>query len=212
MKVETRTKVITSGIAFLACLILSGCFEEQSYFMNKRQYYVPLEGLINGANEPGQTGEHYQQQEIQRYALVVQDALYYVHKHSTERMKKHISRGQLVIGMNQKEVLACLHTTQYRDGLPVPSRTFNSKYGKYETWILGGSSAGHTASSSPPKYALDFKYFILTGIHEPLDVLVENVSDTDTAGSHDTYYKDAYEAMDRMHYVSRSKEDEYAKL
>ena len=100
------------------------------------------------------------------YALVVDDALAYVDKHSTERMKKYISRGKLAAGMNQKEVIACLHATNFRDGLPVLSKTIKSKYGKYETWIVGGSSGDKYASYSSPKYALDFTYYILTCVHE----------------------------------------------
>ena len=182
MKVEIKTKVVLNCFVCLACLILCGCYEEQSYYINRR-YFVPLEGLIDAANRPKEIDEKYNQEEMKRYALVVHDALDYVHKHSTERMKKYISRGKLVIGMNQKEVLACLHTTNYRDGVPVPSKTYNSKYGKYETWIVGGSSGGKYSSYSPPKYALDFNCFILTDIHEPLDVLVKTFSNTNTPSS-----------------------------
>ena len=68
--------------------------------------------------------------------------------------------------MNQKEVIACLHTIHFRDGVPVTSKIYNSKYGKYETWIVGGSSGSKYTSYSLPKYTLDFTYYILTGIHE----------------------------------------------
>ena len=178
MKVETKTKVVVNCFVCLACLILCGCHGEQSYYINKRQYFVPLEGLIDAANRPKKIDEKYKQEEIERYALEVQESLDYVHKHSTERMKKHVSRGKLVIGMNQKEVLACLHTTNYRDGVPVTSKTYNSEYGNHETWIVGGSSRSKYSSYSPPKYALDFNCFILTDIHEPLDVLVKTFSNT----------------------------------
>ena len=127
-------------------------------------------------------------------------------------MKKNISRGKLVIGMNQKEVLACLHAAHYREGVPVPSKTFNSKYGKYETWIVGGSSEDQYASYSPPQYALDFNCFILTGIHKPLDALVKTLSESDTPGSNNTYFKNAYEAMGKMCYVSHSFEGEHEEL
>ena len=183
MKVETKTKVFVNCLVCLACLILCGCYEEQSYYINKGRYFVPLEGLIDAENRPKEIDEKYTQEEIERYALVVHDALDYVHKHSTERMKKYISRGKLVIGMNQKEALACLHSTNFRYGVPVTSNTYNSEYGNYETWIVGGSSGSKYSSYSPPKYALDFNCFILTGIHEPLDALVKTLSDTNTSSS-----------------------------
>ena len=124
MKVDTRTNFFVLCSVSLACLMLSGCFEEQSYSNNRQKYSASMPVTIDGAN----------------YALVVDDALAYVDKHSTERMKKYISRGKLAAGMNQKEVIACLHATNFRDGLPVLSKTIKSKYGKYETWIVGGSS------------------------------------------------------------------------
>ena len=162
--------------------MLCGCYEEQSnkrlYFVNKEHYSVSTRSIIDPENKLNERDEKYQPEEIGHYTPEVYDALDYVHKHSTERMKKDISRGKLVIGMNQKEVLACLHTTNYRDGVPVTSKTYNSKYGKYETWIVGGSSGGKYSSYSHPQYALDFNCFILTGIHEPLDVLVKTLSDT----------------------------------
>ena len=68
--------------------------------------------------------------------------------------------------MNQQEVIACLHTTNFRYGVPVTSNTYNSKYGKYETWIIGGSSGVKDSSYSPPRYTLDFTYYILACIHE----------------------------------------------
>jgi hypothetical protein len=212
MKIETNIKVAVNGFVCLACLILCGCCQEQSYCINKRHYFVPLEGFIDASNRPGETDETYKQEEIKRYALLVHEALNHVHKHSTEQMKKNISRGKLVIGMNQKEVLACLHAANYREGVPVPSRTFNSKYGKYETWIVGGSSGDQYSSYSPPAYALDFNCFILTGIHEPLDALVKTLSDSKTPGSNNTYFKDAYETMGKMCYVLHSFEDEHEEL
>ena len=167
MKADTRTKYFVICSVCLVCLILCGCHAEQSYYLNKERYFVPLEGLIDTANSPREIAEKSKQEQIEHYAQVVDDALDYVHKYSTERMKKYISRGELATGMNQKEVIACLHIINFRDGLPVPSKTFNSKYGKYETWIVGGSSGSKFPSYSPPKYALDFTYYILTGIHEP---------------------------------------------
>lgn len=202
-------KVVLNCSVCLICLILCGCHKEQSYHINKKRYFVPLEGLIDLANSPDTTDGKHEQEQAERYAQVVYDAQDYVHKHSTERMKQYISRGQLVVGMNQKEVLACLHAAHYRDGLPVPSRTFNSKYGKYETWIVGGSSGG---TYSSPRYALDFNCFILTSIHVPLDELVKSLSDTETSGSNDKYFKDAYAAMGRMYHVSHSLEDKYEGL
>jgi len=166
MDAEKKTKIFVTCFTFLACLILCGCYEEQSYFKNKRLYYVSLEELKDAANRPTGIDEQFKQDEIDRYSLVVNDALNYVHKNSTEQMKHYISRGRLVIGMNQKEVLACLYTRHFINGLPVPSKTYNSKYGKYETWLIGDSSEGIYSSCSPPKYALDFTCFILTGIHE----------------------------------------------
>ena len=163
MNVETKTKFIVICSLCLACLILCGCYEEQSN--NKRRYSVSTQRIIDAANGPREIND--QQEAIERYDPVVNDALYYVHKHSTERMKRYISRGKLVVGMNQKEVIACLHATNFRDGVPVTSKTYNSKYGKYETWIIGASSGGKDSSYSPPKYAIDFTYYILTCIHEP---------------------------------------------
>jgi hypothetical protein len=155
MNIETKTKFIVICSVCLACLILCGCYEEQSN--NKTQYSVSTQKIIDGKDK---------QEEIEGYSPVVQDALDYVHEHSTERMKKYISRGKLVIGMNQKEVVACLHTTNFRDGVPVTSNTYNSKYGKYETWIIGGSSGGNYSSYSHPRYALDFTHYILACIHK----------------------------------------------
>ena len=166
MKVKMKTLVIVNGFVCLAFFMLCGCYEEQSYFENKSRYYISLEALNDAANRPGGIDKKYKQQEIERYALVVQDALTYVQHHSTERMKQHVARGEVVIGMNQKEVLASLYTTRFKDGLPVSSKTYNSKYGIYETWLVGDSSEGTYSSYSPPKYALDFTCFILTGIHE----------------------------------------------
>ena len=149
MKVETKTKLVAICSVCLACLILCGCYEEQSN--HKRHKEIDAK---------------YKQEEIEGYAQVVYDAMDYVHEHSTERMKRYISRGKLVVGMNQKEVIACLHATNFRDGVPVTSKTYNSKYGKYETWIIGGSSGGKDSSYSPPIYAIDFTYYILTCIHK----------------------------------------------
>lgn len=162
MKVETKPKIIVICIVYLACLMLCGCYEEQSnhkrrYFVNKKQYSVSTQKIID---------EKYKQEEIEHCAPVVYDALGYVHEHSTERMKKYISRGEIVFGMNQKEVIACLHTINFRHGVPVTSYKINSKYGKYETWFIGGSSGGKYSSYSPPIYTLDFTCYILTGIHK----------------------------------------------
>ena len=128
MKVKMKTLVIVNGFVCLAFFMLCGCYEEQSYFENKSRYYISLEALNDAANRPGGIDKKYKQQEIERYALVVQDALTYVQHHSTERMKQHVARG--------------------------------------ETWLVGDSSEGTYSSYSPPKYALDFTCFILTGIHE----------------------------------------------
>ena len=99
MKVETKTKFVVFCSVCLACLILCGCYEEQSN--NKIQYSVSTQGIIDAANRPKEIDENFKQEEIGRYAPVVYDALDYVHEHSTERMKKYISRGKLVIGMRR---------------------------------------------------------------------------------------------------------------
>jgi hypothetical protein len=161
MKVEIKTRVVVICSVCLVCLVLCGCYEQQSYFKNKKQYYISLEQLKDALNRSAD-----KQEQIEYYAQMVDDALDYVRDYSTERIKKYIARGQLVVGMNQKEVIACLHTKDFRDGVPVVSEIYNSKYGKYETWIIGGSSTSTYSSYTPPKYALDFTYFILTGIHE----------------------------------------------
>ena len=165
MKAKTKFVVIFS--ACLVCLVLCGCSEKQSYYQNKERYYISLEELRDDVD-----GSTDKQEQISHYAQVVDEALDYVRDHSTERMKKYISRGKLVVGMNQKEVIACLHTRDFSDGVPVISRIFNSKYGKYETWLVGSSSRGE--HHTPPKYALDFTYFILTGIHKTQhDILLQ---------------------------------------
>ena len=198
MSVETKTKVVVNCFVCLACLIVCGCQEEQSYHINKQRYYVPLDSLIDAANNPGETDGLYHQEEIELYALVLHEALEYVHEHSTERMKNSISKGELVIGMNQKEVLACLHATNFRDGVPVPSKTFNSKYGTHETWIVGGKYS----CGASPKYTLDFNYFILTDMHKPIDALATVSSEPKTpCRNNNKYYKDGYEAMGRMCYA-----------
>ena len=150
MKVKTKCIVVCS--VCLACFILCGCNEEQS--SHKGQYFVSTLGL----NAPEGLGNKQQ---------VIEDALDYVDQHSTVRMKRAVLKGKLVAGMNQKEALASLHATNYREGVPVTSKTYNSKYGKYETWILGGSSGDEYASLLPPNYALDFTDYILTCIHKP---------------------------------------------
>ena len=149
MKVETKTKLVAICSVCLACLILCGCYEEQSN--HKRTKKIDAK---------------YKQEEIDGYAQVVYDALDYVHEHSTERMKRYIARGKLVIGMNQEEVIACLHTINFRYCVPVTSNTINSKYGKYETLFIGSSSGSKDSSYSPPRYTLDFTYYILASIRE----------------------------------------------
>ena len=150
MKVKTKCIVVCS--VCLACFILCGCNEEQS--SHKGQYFVSTLGL----NAP---------EGLDNKQQVIEDALDYVDQHSTVRMKRAVLKGKLVPGMNQKEVLASLHATHFREGVPVTSKTYNSKYGKYETWIIGGSSGDEYASFLPPKYALDFTDYILTCIHKP---------------------------------------------
>jgi hypothetical protein len=150
MKVKTKFIVVCS--VCLVCFVLCGCNGEQS--SHKGQYFVSTLGL----NAP---------EGLDNKQQVIEDALDYVDQHSTEWMKWNIARGKLVAGMNQKEVLASLYATDFRDGVPVTSKTYNSKYGKYETWILGGSSGDEYASLLPPNYALDFTDYILTCIHKP---------------------------------------------
>lgn len=170
MKVETKAKLIRGCSVCLVCLVLCGCYEEQSvnkrrYYVNQKRYAISTQSIIEDANKLKETD--YQQKAMEDYTPEIYDALDYVHKHSTERMKKYISRGELVIGMNQKEVVACLHSINFRYGMPVTSKIFNSKYGKYETWIIAASSRDtYSSSYVPPKYTLDFTYYILTGIHE----------------------------------------------
>ena len=161
MKVETKTRLVVLCSACLVCLVLCGCFEQQSYYENKKQFYISLEELKDAVNRSADKHE-----QIAYYAQAVDDALNYVSEHSTERMKKAIAKGKLVVGMNQKEVIACLHTRDFNDGVPFISAIYNAKYGKYETWLVGGSAGNKYSSSSPPKYALDFTNFILTGIHK----------------------------------------------
>ena len=157
MKVKTKFVVVCS--VCLVCFVLCGCNGEQSN--NKVQYSVSAL-IINGPE-----GIANKQEAIALYAPVLEDALDYVDQHSTVRMKRAVLKGKLVAGMNQKEALASLHATNYREGVPVTSKTYNSKYGKYETWIVGGSSGDEYDSFLPPKYALDFTDYILTCIHKP---------------------------------------------
>lgn len=149
MKLKIKFTVVCS--VCLVCFVLCGCNGEQS--SHKGQYFVSTLGL----NAP---------EGLDNKQQVIEDALDYVDQYSTERMKRYISRGKLVAGMNQKEALACLYSTHFREGVPVTSKTYNSKYGKYETWILGGSSGNEYSSYLPPKYALDFTDYILTCVHK----------------------------------------------
>lgn len=163
---KVKTKFIAVCSVCLVCFVLCGCNGEQSN--NKIQYSVSSL-IINGPE--GMTNR---QEAMALYAPVIEEALDYVDQHSTVRMKRAVSKGKLVAGMNQKEVLASLYATHFRDGVPVISKTYNSKYGKYETWIVGGSSGDEYSSFLPPKYALDFTDYILTCVHEPKNIQIHS--------------------------------------
>lgn len=143
----------------LSWLICSGCtdyYAEQSR-RNSDQ-------ILNDIRE---REESRKQREIEQIAPAIYEAQKYVEQYSTKKMKGHISRGELVIGMNQKEVLASLNETNFRYGVPVTANKYSTGHGTFETWKIGGRTGNRYYSYSLPKYMLDFTDNLLNVIYEP---------------------------------------------
>lgn len=141
-------KIAMLLMSFLTYLLISGCTDFYT------EQYRPDQIL----NDIRVRDEKRRQEDIEYFAPAIYDALDYVHEHSTEQMKQYISRGELLIGMNQKEVIASLHATGFEYGIPVRMNKYTSAYGDFETWEIG---------SIVPVYLLDFTDYILTGIYNP---------------------------------------------
>lgn len=171
MNTETKIKCAAVCSVCLLGLILCGCSPEQSH--HKREYAFSTQQITGTANGLREIDGKSTQAQSELYSPMLYEALNYVDKHSTEWMKQRISRGELTVGMNQKEVIACLYATDFKDGIPVTSKKLNSKYGKYESWLIRGSTEGNYFYS-PPRYTLDFTDCILKCMHEPKDFQINH--------------------------------------
>lgn len=137
-------------LIFLACLMFSGCKDYYAEYVKQSSEQL--------ANDLRAIDEKRKQEDIEYYAPMVYKAEKYVEEYSTEEMKDIISRGELLIGMNQHEVMASISATNFQYGVPIRMNRYTSAYGDFETWEVGNVVS---------VYLLDFTNGILTGIYEP---------------------------------------------
>ena len=149
-------KITLLHMSCLICFISSGCTDP---FVE--QYRRNSDQMLNDFRVEQQREK---EEAIEKYLPLIIESAEYVKMNSTNEMKEHISKGELVIGMNFYEVMVSLSATGFKYGVPYKDAKYTGIYGTVETFYIAGFNPYY--ASSNPKYILTLTNGILTDIYE----------------------------------------------